>query len=149
MPFTPNESAVQEEMIDLGAEQNLELLPSTTWEFDFNKGEFTGRKITGVPAYSQAIQKALLTERDRYMIYDDSYGSELHLIISDKTGSKAYKESEAMAMAEETVVYDDRTESIENITVSSNEDEMRLNILIVPNGRLSMEPISLEVNIND
>ena len=149
MPFTPNESMVQEGMIDLGAEQDPELLPSTTWEFDFNKGDFTGRKIMGVPAYSQAIQKALLTERDRYMVYDDSYGSELHLIISDKMGSKAYKESEAMAMVEETVIYDDRTESIENITVSSNEDEMRLNILIVPNGRLSMEPISLEVNIND
>ena len=148
MPFTPRDSQISEELITNDITDSGDLLPSRTWEFDFDSGEFTGRRIDNIDAYGQAMEKALLTERDMYPIYSDSYGSELHLLISDSVGSSAYKESEAVDMAQEAIAYDDRTQTINSITAESKEDQLHVSISVVPDERVSIDSINVGVNLN-
>jgi len=148
MPFTPRDSQLSEELIINDVTDSVDLLPSRTWEFDFDSGEFTNRRIDGIDAYGQAMEKSLLTERDMYPIYGDGYGSELHLLISDDVGSSAYKESEAVDMAQEAITYDDRTQTVNSITAESKGDQLHVSISVVPDERVSIDSINMGVNIN-
>lgn len=128
MPFEPIGVLPSEEDIELIGEGSTSVDPAETWEFDFNTGEFTGRRLRGMQAYGQAMRKALITERDFYEVYDDSYGSELHLLISDALGTSEYKELMSEDMITEAVIYDDRTASILGIDASSQGDKLYVSI---------------------
>jgi len=50
-------------------------------EFDYNSHDFTGKYISGESSFIQTVQKFILTERYKYMIYADNYGTEEAAVI--------------------------------------------------------------------
>lgn len=55
--------------------------PSKTYKVDWDSGRILGF-VDNQEAVKQAIIKTLITERYKYLIYDNQYGSELSYIIS-------------------------------------------------------------------
>ena len=129
--------------------QELTRMPNLTWGFDLDKGEFTGAKISGIQAYGQAMRKAIMTERDTYVIYDEFYGCEIHLLIADIIGTPEYKEAQAKVMITETVMDDDRTQAVEDITLTSVSDQMQgtVDLQLVPDFDQYDNSNKLEVTI--
>jgi hypothetical protein len=91
--------------------------PSRTYEFDFDRGEFTGSYVDNESAIRQFIRKALVTSRRRHLIYDNGYGSELESIIGlDFTDEM--KDSEIPRIIREALIYDERILSVDNIEMA-------------------------------
>lgn len=132
----------EDDLLEDSIEENQPIAPSDTWEFDFISGEFTGRRIKGIQSYEQAMTKSIITERDFYEVYGDSYGSELWLLISDAIGSTEYKELISRGMLEDAILYDDRTVALEGYDISIGSDCMHANIQIETVNALELgEPI--------
>ena len=152
MPFEPTNVLPNEEFIEaIGTEEsNLPIEPSDTWEFDFDAGEFTSRKLTGMRAYKQAMIKSINTERDVYEVYGDEYGSELHLLISDQIGTTEYKCTVAEDFVYDATFYDDRTQSVDGIAVTAMTDKMFIDVKLTADSRLEgVNELNLEVSINE
>lgn len=93
-----------------------EIEPSRTYEFDFDKGDFTGSMIDTNNAIEQFVRKALVTARFRYLIYDRDFGSELESLIgSDVT--KELLEAEIPRIITEALIYDERIADVYGFTI--------------------------------
>lgn len=97
-----------ENNIFLADEQTEIIQPSKTWTIDFETGRI-GKFTDGVPAVKQFIRKALLTARNKYLIYTDQYGNELHDLIGEDV-TEAFLSAEIPRMVQEAIIYDDRIE---------------------------------------
>ena len=75
--------------------------PSKTWRMDLESGRIDGF-IDDKEAIRQYIRKALMTSRNRYLIYDEFYGEEIRDLIGHGL----------------TPTYDDRIEAIPNVEVT-------------------------------
>lgn len=94
--------------------------PSKTWRLDYENKRIR-RKIDGDDALLQYIQKALDTARNRFVIYDGTYGSELDdLIGQDLTAD--LMNTEIPRLVTEALIYDDRIEDITNIEITRGPD---------------------------
>jgi len=109
-----------------------EVMPSYTYEFNFETGEFTGKKIDEDDAIRQFIHKALLTARSRYLIYDDSYGSELESLIEEDLPFEMTA-TEAQRLITEALIYDDRIAEIKNVIVDRAVDQLYIQVTVVTN----------------
>src|SRR5690625_4377760 len=89
--------------------------PSKTWRLDFENGRIRGF-IDEERAIRQYIQKALLTARNRFIIYDDQYGSELEDLIGQQLTTELI-ETEIPRLVREAIIYDDRIEDVSNIVI--------------------------------
>lgn len=58
--------------------------------FDFSKGDFTGEIVSGENSFLQSVQKFVLTERNKYEIYDDDYGIEEAITIFTEKKSEEF-----------------------------------------------------------
>jgi hypothetical protein len=106
-----------------------DVAPSKTWAIDFENGTLGGF-IDGDEAIKQFALKALITERSKYAIYSDDYGTELlDLIGEDVTASLL--ESEIPRMVEETLVYDDRIDSVSDIILTRDGDKLYISFRLV------------------
>jgi len=109
-------------------ESNATALPETkttrvtfgkSWRFDFQKGEFvltpTGKvfESTDEDAWLEWCQKAVLTERYRYLIYSRKYGQEFEDLFR-RNLNRAGNESEIKRIVTETLKVDPRTASVDN-----------------------------------
>lgn len=94
--------------------------PSLTWKLDFNKGRVSG-KIDQLEAVKQAVYKALQTDRYWYVIYSDDYGHELSTLIGDQP---AFMQSELKRMVEETLMVDERIQSVDVLDITTNGDQL-------------------------
>lgn len=106
-------------IIDRANVVQTENQPLKTYEFDFAKGEFTGFYIDNTEAIRQFIQKALVTPRFRYLIYDSDFGSELEDLIGQDVTSE-FLESEVPRIIEDALLYDERISSVGNITLEKD-----------------------------
>lgn len=68
-----------------------EILPFKTYKMDFEQGRIIGVITDGVEAVKQYIKKTLLTERFKYLIYDDQYGSEIEMLKTLELSEEAKK----------------------------------------------------------
>lgn len=90
--------------------------PSKTWALDLKHGRIVS-KIDGKEAIRQYIWKALMTSRNRYLIYDDFYGEEIRdLIGHDLTPALMFVE--IPRLVREAIIYDDRIESVPSVKVA-------------------------------
>lgn len=98
-----------------------------SWMFDFDTGDFvlspTGKVAvsTGIEAYGEWCQKALLTPRYRHIIYSRLYGSDLEEMIG-KGFPRAVAESEIKRIVTETLKVDARTKDVQNFSYIWAED---------------------------
>jgi hypothetical protein len=95
----------------------------SSWQFDFEKGEFvttaTGKvaETQDTAAWIEWCMKALATERYRYLIYSRNHGQEFDDLIR-KHLNRAGNESEIKRMVTEALMVDPRTAKVDNFTFS-------------------------------
>jgi hypothetical protein len=106
-----------------------DVAPSKTWAIDFENGTIGGF-IDDEEATKQFAFKALITERSRFPIYSDDYGTELFDLIGDDI-TAALLDSEIPRMVEETLVYDDRIDGVTEITLTRDGDKLYISFGLV------------------
>lgn len=99
--------------------------PSKTYKVDWDSGRILGF-VDNQEAVKQAILKMLITERYKYLIYDNQYGSELSYIISQDLPENLIA---IMVKSDitETLMLDSRITSIDNFQI---EFSTQSNILV-------------------
>lgn len=129
MPLVPDFS--EEELAELlsEAEANEEVQPSKTYKIDFENGRLGGF-IDEKEALRQAVYKALITARERFLIYTDEYGCEIEDLIGSSV-TNAFIETEIPRILEEAIVYDDRIDSINDLTVNASGDTVTISFSVM------------------
>ena len=114
---------------DTGVEDDTEVGPSKTWAIGFENGTIGGF-IDDDVAFIQFAQKALMTERSKYAIYSDDYGTELLDLIGEDATAELL-ESEIPRMVEETLIYDDRIDEVVDIILTRDGDKLYISFRLV------------------
>ena len=135
-PLTPVD-ITQEEITDVAAEQQ----PLKTYAIDFDSGVLGGI-VDGREAIKQAVIKVLITERYRYAIYDDDYGSELDDLIGSDA-SLDLLETEVPRVIEEALLYDDRITDVYDFELTREGDRLNVSFYV----DINEESIPVEVTI--
>lgn len=94
---------------------------SKTWRMNLETGRIEG-VIDGKEAIRQYIQKALMTPRNRYLIYDDMYGEEVSTLIGSNL-TQAVRDVELPRLIREAIEYDDRIREVTNIVINPYESD--------------------------
>lgn len=143
MALTPINIIIDEEITDeVTITSSVEVQPSRTFELDLLNGQI-GRYIDGEQAIQQFIRKAVFTARNRYLIYSDSYGSELSDLVS-KNLPFSVLEIEIPRLIEDALVYDDRIASVGNFVLTQESDKLFVSFVVtLVNG----ETVESEVTI--
>lgn len=116
--------------------------PSKTWRLDLETGRI-GSTIDGTEAVRQFIRKAITTSRNRYLIYDDDYGSELKDFIG-QTLTDSLADVEIPRLVREAIAYDDRIADVLSADVIRLGDGLHIKVTIeLANGDLLTEEVSI------
>jgi len=105
---------VAEDAQSVGSSQTLQT--SKTWRIDIERGRIGGL-IDGEQAIRQYVQKVLITSRNRYLIYDGTYGEEIRGLIGSSV-SKTLTAVEIPRLIREAVDADERIESVTNVKIT-------------------------------
>jgi hypothetical protein len=114
---------------DTTEEDSIDVEPSKTWALDLENGTLGGF-IDGEDAIKQFALKALITERSKYAIYTDDYGTELLDLIGEDVTADLI-ESEIPRMVEEALIYDDRIDSVSDIILTRDGDKLYISFQLV------------------
>lgn len=110
------------DMEDLEYEnEEEEVETSKTYAIDFDQGRAMGM-IDGLEAVEQFIRKAIMTERFKFLIYDDQYGCEIQERMRDSECSQAYLEEEIPRLIEDALSEDERITEISNFEFEFEAD---------------------------
>lgn len=115
MALTPINYVVNEDEIQTD-DLTVEIQPSRTWKIDLEGGRINAY-IDAKEAIRQYIRKALMTSRNRYLIYDDYYGEEIRDLIGHNLTPQLMN-VEIPRLVREAIIYDDRIESVPSVIVS-------------------------------
>lgn len=117
--------------------------PSKTWQLDLESGRIGGF-IDGEDAIRQYIRKALMTSRNRYLIYDDFYGEEIRDLIGHNL-TPALMDVEIPRLVREAIIYDDRIASVPSVKVSRyGSDGVLVEVTVVlSDGELLTEEVAI------
>ena len=117
--------------------------PSKTWAIDLERGRIGGL-VDGEQAVRQYIRKAIMTARNRYLIYDDSYGEEIRELIGQNL-TQALTDVELPRLVREAIEFDDRIEAVSNVTISRhNSDSIHIAVTVeLVSGLFITEEVSI------
>lgn len=108
-----------------------------SWQFDFTKGDFV-RDFTGKvleadqhTAWVQWCQKALFTQRYRYLAYSSDYGSEYEELIG-RPYNRAAIESEIERMTKEALFVHPNTQSVDDFIFEWKDDAVYFTCTVTP-----------------
>lgn len=127
MALTPINFEINTEADDEVETSVSEILPSLTYKLGSRR---LGARIDGSQAVEQFIQKALSTVRSNYLIYDDSYGSDIQGLIKQSL-PLGIIEVEVPRMIEDALIYDDRIEQVSNFVITQKGDALYVNFTVV------------------
>ena len=99
--------------------------PSRTYRLT---GDSISGKCDGKEAVMQAIDLALSTERWRYPIYSNDYGTELEHLIGKP---RAYIEADIKRCITEALLEDDRISEVKDFSVSFSGDVVKVSCVAV------------------
>lgn len=110
----------------------------TSWEFDFERGEFVldgaGRfvAVDGEIAWAQWCVKAVLTERLTYAIYGPNFGAEIDRVHQSPNAETARAEAERAIT--EALLADPagRTAAVSGFVFTQDRDELRVECDVTP-----------------
>ncbi|MFD2671029.1 DUF2634 domain-containing protein [Marinicrinis sediminis] len=132
-PFSETNTNVKPTVSDLS--------PSQTYGFDFDRGTFTGR-IQGMNAIRQWINKALLTARNRFLIYDDQYGSELEELLESNSSSSLIR-MEIPRLIKEALIYDERIIEVRDFQLTEQPEGWLVSFTVETNAGVINEEVRL------
>ncbi|MED3777980.1 DUF2634 domain-containing protein [Geobacillus stearothermophilus] len=125
------------------ATETVVIGPSKTYRIDFERGELGGT-IDDDEAVLQFIQKAIMTARSRFFIYDDEYGCEIEDIIGKNVSSELLEE-EVPRLIKEAIEYDDRIESASNFFIERKGDRLQVTFTVTLTNGKTLEGVSVNV----
>ncbi|WP_427110844.1 DUF2634 domain-containing protein [Lysinibacillus xylanilyticus] len=133
MSLTPIEYEIlaeDEDALDLESDALPEIETSKTWLIDLDSGR-VGTFIDDEEAIRQYIRKALMTSRNRYLIYDDTYGEDLRDLIGQNL-TKELMDVEIPRVVREAIKEDDRIEEVSDVTVTQyNSDSILIEVTVI------------------
>ncbi len=121
-----------------------------SWKFNYKEGEFqttpAGKmiEVEGTEAWAEWCQKALLTERYYYLIYDYNFGQEFESLIGTAMPRELI-EMEIKRIVEETLAQHPYTSRVNTFTFEWKDDECYFTCEVES---VSGETITLEGNVN-
>ena len=139
-PFTDTEDLIEE----VSTEETM--LPTSTFQFDFDKMEFTGALIDGQEAVIQAARLILITPRFHYLIFSEFYGNELEDLIGEDVSSD-FLDSEIPRYITESLIYDERIMDVRDIVLTMNASEDKVYISFVLDTIYGEEELEEEFNV--
>lgn len=142
MALTPINYVVDEDDV-LVEEIDDGIQPSKTWRIDLETGRIRSF-IDNKDAIRQYIRKALMTSRNRYLIYDDYYGEEIRDLIGHNL-TQQLMDVEIPRLIREAIIYDERIESVPDVIVTQyGSDGIHVAITVVlTNGELLTEEVEI------
>lgn len=104
--------------------------PSRTYALNFDTGE-VGGMIDGEAAIRQAIRKAIVTARFRYLVYgyEHLYGCELEDLIGQDLPIDLLN-AEIPRVISESLLVDDRISDVYNFTISREGDGLFVSFFV-------------------
>ena len=91
------------------------------YDFDFETGELTGKKVTGNDAIKVWIYKALKTKRYLHEIYSWDFGQELEDLIGSAY-DKGYINSEVIRIVTETLLINNKIKRCYDFEIEFSND---------------------------
>lgn len=140
-----------DEAFELGAAEQVAASTGKNPVFDFQRGEFvftaTGRVAAaeGLESLKHWAKKALLTARDRFLVYTSNYGNEAHELIGiDLPDEILFMELQRNIT--EALIYDARVTACTDFRFERQADRVMCDFtLITPLGAETMQ-YTLEVS---
>lgn len=105
-------------------------LPSRTYVLDFESGQVKEKLIDGQEAIKQSIQKAILTARYRYLIYNSQYGCEIETLLGQDI-SPQLLHSELTRVITEALKEDDRIRAVEQFQIERDSDKLFVTFTVI------------------
>ena len=142
MAMTPINFATDTEELT-AADVGQAIQPSKTWRMDLESGRIGGF-IDEEDAIRQYIRKALMTARNRYLIYDEFYGEEIRDLIGHGL-TPTLMNVEIPRLVREAIMYDDRIEAVSNVKVTQyGSDGILVAVTVVlADGNLLTEEVAI------
>ena len=142
MALTPINYVVNDEEIQTESVDNF-IQPSKTWKIDLENGRIR-TFIDDKEAIRQYIRKALMTSRNRYLIYDDFYGEEILDLLGHNL-TQQLMDVEIPRLVREAIIYDDRIESVPGVVVTQyGSDGVLVEVTVeLVNGELLTEEVAI------
>lgn len=132
MSLTPIEYEIlaeEEDALDLESDALPEIETSKTWRIDLVTGRIR-TFIDNEEAIRQYIRKVLMTSRNRYLIYDDTYGEELRDLIGQNL-TQDLMNVEIPRVVREAIEGDDRIEEVSDVIVTQyNSDGVLIEVSV-------------------
>lgn len=100
-----------------------------TYQINFSTGEIDSVMIDGEQAVGQAIVKAVLTTRDRYLVYTSNYGSELEYLLG-QSYSDEYLDMEIQRLTRECIIDHDRIDEVLEVKWERIEDGLWIEVTV-------------------
>jgi len=100
--------------------------------------------IDGINAVKQAVYKILMTEKNKFEIYDSDFG----ISLSDLFGKNiSYVRSELPARIEKALLYDDRITKVYDFSFPEQKEKGVLLVKFFVSSVFGIEEFTLEVSI--
>lgn len=99
--------------------------PSKTYRLDLDGKRVRGY-ADGLEAVKQAIDKALRTARYKNIIYDETYGSELHSVLLDPSTTKEFIEVSFPRLIREALSGDTRILGVSGFSFEYGKDSVHV-----------------------
>lgn len=96
--------------------------PSTTYVLDFTSGSIGGI-IDGRAALEQFIQKAIITARYRFLVYDDEYGCDVDELIGQDLPQELF-ETEISYAIKDALIHDERVRDVSDFAIRKEGDSV-------------------------
>lgn len=133
MSLTPIEYEIlaeEEDELDLDTDTLPVIESSKTWRMDLENGRLC-TFIDNEDAIRQYIRKALMTSRNRYLIYNDTYGEELRDLIGQNL-TQDLMNVEIPRVVREAIEGDDRIEEVSDVKVTQyNSDGILIEVTVI------------------
>lgn len=133
MSLTPIEYEIlaeEEDALDLDTDTLPVIESSRTWRMDLENGRLR-TFIDDEDAIRQYILKALMTSRNRYLIYDDTYGEELRDLIGQNL-TQDLMNVEIPRVVREAIEGDDRIQEVSDVKVTQyNSDGIHIEVTVI------------------
>lgn len=133
MSLTPIEYEIlaeEEDALDLDTDTLPVIESSRTWRMDLENGRLR-TFIDNEEAIRQYIRKALMTSRNRYLIYDDTYGEELRDLIGQNL-TQDLMNVEIPRVVREAIEGDDRIQEVSDVKVTQyNSDGVLIEVTVI------------------
>ncbi|WP_379266815.1 DUF2634 domain-containing protein [Paenibacillus timonensis] len=97
---------------------------------DFTSGQVAEKSMDGIEAIKQSIQKAILTARYRYLIYNSQYGCEIEALLGQDI-SPQLLQSEITRVITEALKEDDRIQAVEQFQIVRDSDKLFVTFTVI------------------